>query len=111
VLDKNGKFVPGLKRSDFRVFEDGKEQTILSFGAEDTPFAAAVLLDTSGSMERRLSLSRGAAIRFLDGLREEDVAAIYSFDVKVEQWQDFVPGRDLPPRVFALKTRSVTVLN
>jgi len=111
VLDKAGKFVPHLKRTDFHVFEDGVEQKLSSFSAEETPFAAAILLDTSGSMETRLTLGRGAAIRFLDGLRDEDVAAIYNFDVKVEQIQDFSPGRDLPAKAFKLKTRNQTVLN
>lgn len=111
VLDKNGKFVTGLKRGDFEIFEDGTPQKISTFSAEETPFAAAILLDTSGSMETRLSLGRSAAIRFLDGLRDEDVAAVYSFDTKVEQWSDFSPGRDLPQRVYGLKTRTLTALN
>ena len=111
VLDKNGKFVPGLKRPDFQILEDGVEQKISAFSAEETPFAAAILLDTSGSMETRLTMGRSAAIRFLDGLREEDVAAVYSFDIKVEQWGDFSPGRDLPARVYGLKTKTMTALN
>jgi VWFA-related protein len=111
VLDKAGKFVPRLKRTDFQILEDGAEQKISAFSAEETPFAAAVLLDTSGSMETRMTMGRGAAIRFLDGLRDEDVAAVYNFDVKVEQISDFSPGRDLPPKAFGLKTRNQTVLN
>jgi Ca-activated chloride channel homolog len=111
VVDKNGKFVPGLKRSDFKVFEDGAEQQLAGFTAEETPFAAAILLDTSGSMETRLTLGRSAAIRFLDGLRDEDVAAVYNFDIKVEQMQDFSPGRDLPARAFGLHTKMMTALN
>jgi Ca-activated chloride channel family protein len=111
VLDKAGKFVPKLKRADFHLFEDGTEQKISSFSAEETPFAAAILLDTSGSMETRLTLGRGAAIRFLDRMRDEDVAAVYNFDAKVQQLQDFSPGRDLPAKAFALKTRNLTALN
>ncbi|HZI50087.1 MAG TPA: VWA domain-containing protein, partial [Pyrinomonadaceae bacterium] len=111
VLDQNGKFVPGLKRSDFQIFEDGTPQRISTFSAEETPFAAAILLDTSGSMESRLTLGRSAAIRFLDGLRDEDVAAVYSFDSKVEQLSDFSPGRDLPERVYGLKSKTMTALN
>jgi Ca-activated chloride channel homolog len=111
VLDRAGKFVPRLKRTDFHLFEDGTEQKISSFSAEETPFAAAILLDTSGSMETRLTLGRGAAIRFLDGLRDEDVAAVYNFDAKVEQIQDFQAGRDLPAKAFKLKTRNQTALN
>src|SRR5256886_2503720 len=111
VLGQDGKFLRGLKAGDFQVFEDGAEQKIASFSAEETPFAAAILLDTSGSMESRLTLGRSAAVRFLDGLRDEDVAAVYNFDVKVEQIQDFSPGRDLPAEAFTLKTRNMTSLN
>ncbi|HEY6047069.1 MAG TPA: VWA domain-containing protein, partial [Pyrinomonadaceae bacterium] len=111
VLDTNGKFVSGLGRNDFKVLEDRAEQTISSFSAEETPFAAAILLDTSGSMETRMTLARSAAIRFLDGLREADVAAVYSFDTKVEQWGDFSPGRDLPARVYGLHSKTLTALN
>jgi Ca-activated chloride channel family protein len=111
VLDKNGKFVPGLKRADFQIFEDGAEQKLATFTAEETPFAAAILLDTSGSMETRLTLGRSAAIRFLEGLRDEDVAAVYNFDMKVEQIQEFSPGRDLPARAYGLRTKMMTALN
>lgn len=111
VTNKTGQFVGGLKAADFHIFEDGAEQKVASFTAEETPFAAAILLDTSGSMESRLTLGRSAAIRFLDGLRDEDVAAVYNFDSKVEQLQDFSPVRDLAPRAFALKTKMVTALN
>ncbi len=111
VLGPDGKFLRGLRAADFHVLEDGVEQKIASFGAEETPFAAAILLDTSGSMESRLTLGRSAAIRFLDGLRDEDVAAVYNFDVKVDQIQDYSPGRDLPAKAFGLKTKTMTALN
>lgn len=111
VVDENGKFVHGLKRSDFKVFEDGKEQTIISFGDEVTPFAAAVLLDASGSMEERLTMARGAAVRFLDGLRSDDSASVYRFDTKVEQLQEFSSSRDLPPLAFEIRAKGMTVLN
>ncbi len=114
VTDKNGKYVPGLKLKDFKIFEDGKEvQTTLiaGFSVQESPFASVVLLDTSGSMETRLSLARSAAIRFLGGLRPEDVAAVYKFDYKVEPVQDFSSGRDLAPMAFGMKARGMTTLN
>ena len=111
VLDHDGKFINGLKRTDFRVFEDSAEQKIVSFSTEETPFAAAILLDTSGSMETRMTLARSGAIHFLDGLRDQDVAAVYNFDIKVNQIQDFSAGRDLPPKAFGLKTKTMTALN
>ena len=111
VIDKDGSFLKGLKRTDFQILEDGVPQKISTFSAEETPFAAAILLDTSGSMEARLTLGRGAAIHFLDGLRDQDVAAFYNFDTKVEQLQDFSPGRDLPAKAYGLKSKTMTALN
>src|SRR2546423_15706271 len=84
VVNGEGRYVHHLKRSDFNIFEDGKPQTISNFSAEETPFAAVVLMDTSGSMEERMTLARAAAIHFLEGLRDEDVAAVYNFDSKVQ---------------------------
>jgi Ca-activated chloride channel family protein len=111
VTDKGGHYVHKLKRPDFKVFEDGREQQVSFFSVEETPFAAAILLDTSGSMESRITLARAAAIRFLEGLREEDVASVYHFDSVVEQLQDFSPGRDLPPLAYGLRSKGMTTLN
>lgn len=114
VTDRAGQYVPGLRRSDFKIFEDGKEvplSAFATFSSQDTPFASVVLLDTSGSMESRLILGRSAAIRFLDGLRDEDVAAVYRFDSKVERVQDFSGARDLAPLAFGIKANGMTVLN
>lgn len=111
ATDGKGGYVHGLKREDFKVLEDGREQQITNFSEEETPFAAALLLDISGSMEGRITLARSAAIRFLDGLRENDVAAVYSFHSKVERVQDFSGDRDLTPRAFALHAKGMTVLN
>jgi len=111
VVDGAGRYVHGLRGSDFKLFEDGQEQTIASFSTEETPFAAAVLLDTSGSMENRISVARSAAIRFLDGLRSDDVAAVYHFNSKIEQVQEFSFSRDLADMAFGLKAKGLTVLN
>lgn len=114
VTDSGGKYVRGLKAADFKIYEDGKEvplTSIATFGLHETPFASVVLLDTSGSMDTRLTLARSAAIRFLDGLRDEDVAAVFRFDTKVEQLQDFSSGRDLAPLAYGIKASGMTVLN
>jgi Ca-activated chloride channel family protein len=62
-------------------------------------------------MESRLSLARSAAIRFLDRLREEDVAAVYKFDSKVEEVQEFSSSRDLAPMAFGVRAKGMTTLN
>jgi Ca-activated chloride channel family protein len=114
VTDKGGQYAKGLKASDFKVYEDGvevKPDMIASFSLQESPYAAVVLLDSSGSMEARFSLARSAAIRFLDGLRPEDVAAVYRFDSKVERVQEFSGGRDLAPMAYAIRAKGMTTLN
>jgi Ca-activated chloride channel homolog len=114
VTDKSGQYAKGLRVSDFKVYEDGKEvdaNLIARFSLQESPYASVVLLDSSGSMEARLSLARSAAIRFLDGLRDEDVAAVYRFDSKVERVQEFSGGRDLAPMAFGIRARGMTTLN
>jgi VWFA-related protein len=114
VTNKDGQYTKGLKASDFKVYEDGvevKPDMIASFSVQESPYAAVVLLDSSGSMEARFSLARSAAIRFLDGLRPEDVAAVYRFDSKVERVQEFSGGRDLAPMAYAIHAKGMTTLN
>ncbi len=111
ITDASGKPVSGLKQSQFKVLEDGAEQEISIFETQETPFAAVILLDTSGSMETRVSLARSAAINFLDGLRADDAAAIYNFDSKVSLIQDFSNSRDVAEKVFDLKANGMTTLN
>lgn len=114
VTDKAGQYVKGLKAADFKIYEDGvevKPNMIASFSLQESPYAAVVLLDSSGSMEARFSLARSAAIRFLDGLRPEDVAAVYRFDSKVERVQEFSGGRDLAPTAYAIRAKGMTTLN
>jgi Ca-activated chloride channel homolog len=111
ITDLEGRPVAGLLRDRFSVFEDGVEQKIEFFSAEETPFAAVILIDTSGSMEGRVSMARAAAIRFLAGLRANDVSSIYNFDSKITQVQEFSDLRDIDERVFDLKARGMTALN
>lgn len=111
IVDGNGKHVPGLTQNQFRIFEDGREQAIDFFAAEENPFAAVILLDTSGSMGEQVSLARSAAIRFLDGLRGEDSAAIYRFDSKVVLVQEFSNSRDVSDKLFDVKSQGMTTLN
>src|SRR5215813_5145125 len=114
VTDKAGQYVKSLKASDFKIYEDGVEvvpEMMAGFSVQESPYAAVVLLDSSGSMEARFALARSAAIRFLDGLRPEDVAAVYRFDSKVERVQEFSGGRDLAPIAYAIRAKGMTTLN
>lgn len=114
VTDSAGNYVRKLRGSDFQVFEDGKlvdPKLIVGFALQEAPYASVVLIDSSGSMEQRMILARSGAIRFLDGLRDEDVAAVYRFDSKVERVQNFTGGRDLAPMAYGIRAKGMTTLN
>nr|AIA18055.1 VWFA-related Acidobacterial domain [uncultured bacterium] len=111
ITDGSGTHVSGIKQNQFSLFENGVEQEISFFSAEETPFAAVILIDTSGSMEERVSLARPAAIRFLDGLRDVDSASIYRFDSKVVLVQKFSNSHDVSDKFFDLKADGMTALN
>lgn len=111
IKDASGRNAGGLRKDQFKIFEDGVEQRIEYFSAEETPFAAVILLDTSGSMEQRVSMARAAAIRFLDGLRDLDSAAIYRFDSKITLVQPFSNSRDIAEAAFDLKADGMTRMN
>lgn len=111
ITDGSGNHVSGLRQNLFSIFENGIEQEISFFAAEETPFAAVVLLDTSGSMEQRVSMARSAAIKFLDGIRDGDSAEIYRFDSKVSLVQKFSNSRDVNEKLFDLKADGMTALN
>jgi Ca-activated chloride channel family protein len=81
VLDSSGRFVPGLSKDDFRVFEDNEPQTITHFSAERVPVSLGIVLDTSGSMAgEKIHAARRALDRFLyDLLSPEDEIFLYGF--------------------------------
>src|SRR4051812_13260814 len=92
VLDKKGQFVPGLTRNNFHVYEDGKEQQIRSFDAPtQLPLDIAILLDTSGSVKRKLKFEQDAAAAFVLSIleRSTDRALFATFDSVVTLHVDF----------------------
>src|SRR5438128_1892660 len=65
VADKTGKFVTGLGKEDFKVFEDDKPQSISNFSNEtNLPLSVALVFDTSGSIMGRLKFEQEAASEF-----------------------------------------------
>lgn len=111
ITDGGDRYVAGLKQEDFKIFEDKTPQTIVDFNASESPFAVAILLDTSLSMQSKLTLARAACAKFVEDLREGDTFAIYSFGgFKVKQMQDFTEVRDVPDSVWDLKVDGETPL-
>lgn len=89
VTDANGKYVTSLEQDDFEVFEDGVKQTISFFSRRQQPIALAVLIDTSNSMEDKLTTAQEAAVGFAKRLQPDDVAEVIGFNSQVQILQDF----------------------
>ncbi|MFN0086729.1 MAG: VWA domain-containing protein [Blastocatellia bacterium] len=111
ITDAAGHHVSGLKETDFTIFEDGVPQKIQLFNVDEMPFASAILLDASASMEGKMAFSRAACANFIDGIREGDVYSIYSFSgTKVKLHQDFTEVRDVPDSIWDMRADSKTPL-
>ncbi|HEX8162628.1 MAG TPA: VWA domain-containing protein [Pyrinomonadaceae bacterium] len=83
VTDRYGKYIPDLRKEDFRVFEDGVEQQVAYFATVEKPFTVALVIDTSASTRYRIEEIQDAAISFVDQLRPEDRVMVVSFDEDV----------------------------
>jgi len=94
VLDRDGRFIGGLRQEDFRVLEDGVEQRIAYFAPVEQPFTVALVIDTSGSTRFRLEDIQDAAIAFLDQLRPADRVIVVSFDEQVRVHSEATSDRD-----------------
>jgi Ca-activated chloride channel family protein len=84
VLDRYGRYVPLLRRENFRILENGVEQKIAYFATTDAPFSVVLLIDTSGSTQFRLDDIQDAAIKFVDKLKPSDSVMVMSFDDRIE---------------------------
>jgi len=83
VMDRNGRYVANLKKEDFRIYEDGVEQTVANFSSIEKPFTVALMLDVSGSTQSQLAQIREAANTFVGRLRSNDRMMAISFDGQV----------------------------
>jgi Ca-activated chloride channel family protein len=89
VTDSSNRFVLGLEKSDFQIFEDGAEQVITHFSGEDAPLSIGLLVDTSGSMTMKLDTSRKAAEELVGALNAEDEAFLVGFSDHARLIQSF----------------------
>ncbi len=80
VTDPLNRFVTGLEKEHFRLFEDKVEQQITDFSAEDAPISIGLVFDTSGSMGQKLQKSRQAATEFFKTANPSDEFFLVQFN-------------------------------
>lgn len=93
VTDRDGRYIPNLRKEDFRLWEDGVQQDVAFFASVDKPFSLVLMLDTSGSTRFRLEDIQDAAISFVNQLRPDDRVMVVSFDDQVRVLTEFTSDR------------------
>jgi len=102
VTDHEHQFVSGLDASQFRVYEEGRQQMLSLFKAEDIPVTVGLVVDHSGSMYPRKSDVIEGASAFVKASNSQDEEFVVNFNDEVRL--------GLPPNVpFTSKVEDLTV--
>ncbi len=111
VTDPLNRFVVGLRKNDFRLLEDDKEQKVTHFSGEDAPLSVGIVVDTSGSMDLKLQRSRMAVKEFLKTMNAQDEALLVEFNDSVTLRQGFTSDFDqISAKVDQLEPKGLTAL-
>lgn len=93
VFDRNGLYIPNIRQEEFKIFEDGKEQTIEYFGTSDKPFSVILLIDVSYSTHYRIDEIKDGAKAFVDQLKPQDRVMVIEFSESVRIRTEFTSDR------------------
>jgi VWFA-related protein len=93
VRDNAGNLVTGLKREDFRIFDDGREQPLTDLELRQVPVDVVLMVDASSSVASNLEDFRRAVEEFAERLAPEDRISLVKFDDRVELLQDWTQSR------------------
>src|SRR5262247_4527416 len=89
VNDKLGRFVAGLTKEDFEIFDDNIKQDVAFFSDDDAPISLGIVYDVSGSMGNFSSRSLAMLRYFFDNSHKEDEFYVFAFNNRVQLVQDF----------------------
>jgi Ca-activated chloride channel homolog len=89
VVDDHQHIVTNLERGAFTVFEDGKQQNIISFHHEDIPVAMGIVIDNSGSMREKRAKVNQAALNLVRSSNPRDEVFVVNFNDEYYLDQDF----------------------
>jgi len=111
VADPNDRLVTGLEKENFRVFEDGKEQELVTLSSEDVPISIGVIFDASGSMSDKIGRARQAALQFLKSANPRDEFFMVSFNDRAELASPFTSSvEELQNRMMFTAAKGETAL-
>lgn len=95
LLEKTHQFVPNLKPSNFRVYEDGVEQKIAGFKRVEAPITALMLCEfaSNGYWWWKGQDMLNAAYAFTQQLRPQDYVALMTYDMRTQILTDFTQDK------------------
>jgi Ca-activated chloride channel family protein len=89
VIDDKQHIVTNLDKAAFTIFEDGKQQNIISFRHEDIPVAMGIVIDNSGSMREKRNKVNQAALNLVRSSNPQDEVFVVNFNDEYYLDQDF----------------------
>ena len=89
VTDPLNRYVTGLEKEHFRVYEDKVEQKVSYFIQESAPISVGILFDISGSMKDNIHTARNSVVRFLEAGNPDDEFFLVTFNQKTTLVQSF----------------------
>src|SRR5712664_128705 len=111
VTDPLDRLVTGLEKENFRVFEDGIEQEVLTLSSEDVPVSIGLVFDMSGSMSDKVEKAREAAVQFMRTANPQDQFFLVSFNDSAELTSGFTSSvEELQTRMMFTASRGRTAL-
>lgn len=111
VTDPLNRFVTGLEKEHFRLFEDKVEQSITHFSSEDAPITMGLVFDTSGSMGTKLQKSRQAVAQLMKTANPEDEFFLVQFSERPELTQGLTRDtEEIQSRLTFIQSKGRTAL-
>jgi VWFA-related protein len=93
LLEKTGQFVPNLKPTNFKVYENGVEQKVIGFKRVEAPITALLLCEFASTNYYFIYDMRNAAWAFAQQLRPQDYVAMMTFDLRTQIVTDFTQDK------------------
>jgi VWFA-related protein len=98
ITDGRGRYVDGLTREQFTLFDNGKVVPVTAFENETSDLSLALLLDTTESMRASLPALKRAALKIIGSLRSSDSVAVYALSGGITELQPFTADKDAAAR-------------
>ncbi len=93
VVTKDGQFIPGLKKDNFKIFEDGVPQQIATFNVTQAPITCVLLIEFAYTNYMFMYDAINDAYYFANSLRPQDWVAVVSYDMKPHMITDFTQDK------------------